>query len=77
MGTVAGTVVGKIFFLTLDYMSVNLYLCIVKKRGAGAESRPSPPPQPWHDTANFVNTYQNKRKTKIKQKNGESKTYPQ
>ena len=67
-GTVAGTVVGKIFFLTLDYMSVNLYLCIVKKRGAGAEGRQSPPPQPWHDTANFVNTYQNKRKTKIKQK---------
>ena len=77
MGTVAGTVVGKIFFLTLDYMSVNLYLCIVKKRGAGAEGRQSPPPQPWHDTANFVNTYQNKRKTKIKKKNGESKTYPQ
>lgn len=69
MGTVAGTVVGKIFFLTLDYMSANLYLCIVKKRGAGAEGRQSPPPpQPWHDTANFVNTYQNKRKTKIKQK---------
>lgn len=43
MGTVAGTVVGKIFFLTLDYMSVNLYLCIVKKRGAGAEGRQSPP----------------------------------
>lgn len=43
MGTVAGTVVGKKIFLTLDYMSVNLYLCIVKKRGAGAEGRQSPP----------------------------------
>lgn len=42
MGTVAGTVVGKIFFLTLDYMSVNLYLCIDKKRWAGAEGRQSP-----------------------------------
>ena len=68
MGTVAGTVVEKIFFLTLDYMSVNLYLCIVKSEGQGLKAGRAPPPQPWHDTANFVNTYQNKRKTKIKQK---------
>ena len=66
MGTVAGTVVEKIFLLTLDYQSANLYLCIVKSEGLKAGR--APPPQPWHDTANFVNTYQNKRKTKIKQK---------
>ena len=40
MGTVAGTVVGKIFFLTLDYMSVNLYLCIVKSEGLKAGRAP-------------------------------------
>ena len=40
MGTVAGTVVGKIFFLTLDYMSVNLYLCIVKSGGLKAGRAP-------------------------------------
>ena len=62
MGTVAGTVVGKIFLLTLDYQSASLYLCIVKSEGLKAGRRP------WLDTANLVKTYQNKRKTKIKQK---------
>ena len=42
MGTVAGTVVGKIFFLTLDYMSVNLYLCIVKSEGQGLKAGRAP-----------------------------------
>lgn len=63
MGTVAGTIAKKIFLLTLDYQSVNLYLCIVKSEGLKAGRRP------WLDTANLVKTYQNKRKRIIKWKN--------
>lgn len=63
MGTVAGTIAKKIFLLTLDYQSASLYLCIVKSEGLKAGRRP------WLDTANFVNTYQNKRKRIIKWKN--------
>ena len=40
MGTVAGTVVGKIFLLTLDYQSASLYLCIVKSEGLKAGRAP-------------------------------------
>lgn len=63
MGTVAGTIAKKIFLLTLDYQSANLYLCIVKSEGLKAGRRP------WLDTANLVKTYQNKRKRIIKWKN--------
>lgn len=63
MGTVAGTIAKKIFLLTLDYQSANLYLCIVKSEGLKAGRRL------WLDTANLVKTYQNKRKRIIKWKN--------
>lgn len=63
MGTVVGTIAKKIFLLTLDYQSANLYLCIVKSEGLKAGRRP------WLDTANLVKTYQNKRKRIIKWKN--------
>lgn len=40
MGTVAGTIAKKIFLLTLDYQSANLYLCIVKSEGLKAGRAP-------------------------------------
>ena len=40
MGTVVGTIAKKIFLLTLDYQSANLYLCIVKSEGLKAGRAP-------------------------------------